>query len=72
MWSSEWAIEDLQELDRKTQAVMPQNKGKFNSELNLPLCLSPDLGGRGLKEKESIKLRRQRPPTTLRAVKIPI
>ena len=39
MWSSEWAIEDLQE-------------GKHNSESNPTLYLSPDLGGRGLKEIE--------------------
>ena len=46
MWSSEWAIEDLQELDRKTRSVIAQNKGKHN------LYLSPDLCGRGLKEIE--------------------
>ncbi|XP_068738811.1 uncharacterized protein [Montipora capricornis] len=52
MWSSEWAIEDLQELDRKTRAVIAQNKGRHNSESNPTLYLSPDLGGRGLKELE--------------------
>ena len=51
-WSSKWAIEDLQELDRKTRAVIAQNKGKQNSESNPTLYLSPDLGGRGLKEIE--------------------
>ena len=52
MWSSEWAIEDLQELERKSRAVIAQNKGKHNSESNPTLYLSPDLGGRGLKEIE--------------------
>ena len=52
MWSSEWVIEDLQELDRKTRAVIAQNKGKHNSESNPTLYLSPDLGGRGLNEIE--------------------
>ena len=47
MWSSEWAIEDLQELDRKAWAVIAQNKGKHNSKLNPTLYLSPDLGGSG-------------------------
>ena len=52
MWSSEWAIDDLQELDRKTRAIIAQNKGKHNSESNPILYLSPDLGGRCLKEIE--------------------
>ena len=42
--------EDLQELYRKTRAVIPQNKGKHNSESSPTLYLSPDLGGRGLIE----------------------
>ena len=46
MWSSEWAIEDLQDLDRKTREVIAQNKGEHNSESNPTL----NLGGRGLKE----------------------
>lgn len=50
--SSEWAIEDLPELDWKTWSVIAQNKGKHNSESNPTLYLSPDLGGRGLKETE--------------------
>ena len=50
--SSEWAIEDLQELDRKTPAVITQNKGKHNSKSNPTLYRSPDLGGRGSKEIE--------------------
>ena len=32
--------------------IIAQNKGKHNSESNLTLYLSPDLGGRGLKEIE--------------------
>ena len=40
------------QLDRKTRAVIAQNKGKHNSESNPTLYLSPDLGGRGLKEIE--------------------
>ena len=52
MWSSEWVIEDLQELDRRTRAVIAQNKGKHDSESNPTLYLSPDLGGKGLKEIE--------------------
>ena len=33
MWSSEWTMEDLQELDRRTRAVIAQKaqKGKHNS-----------------------------------------
>lgn len=50
MWSSEWAMEDLQELDRKTRAVIAQSKGKQHSESNPTLYQSPDLGGSGLKE----------------------
>ena len=52
MWSCEWAIEDLQELDRKTRGIIAQNKGKHNHESNSMLYLSPDFGGRGLKELE--------------------
>ena len=50
MWSSEWAMDDRQELDRKTRAVIAQNKGKHHSESNPTLYQSPDLGGSGLKE----------------------
>ena len=37
---------------QKDWAVIAQNKGKHNSESNPTLNLSPDLGGRGLKEIE--------------------
>lgn len=50
IWSSEWAMEDLQELNRKTRSVIAQNKGKHHSESNPTLYQSPDLGGSGLKE----------------------
>ena len=50
MWSGEWAMGDLQQLDRKTRAVRAQNKGKHHSESNPTLYQSPDLGGSVLKE----------------------
>ena len=45
-------IEDLQELDRKTPAVVAKKKGKHNYESNPVLYLSTDLEGCGLKEIE--------------------
>ena len=52
MWSCDWTIEDLQELDRKTCAAIAQNKGKHNYKSNPILYLSTDLGGRSLNEIE--------------------
>ena len=50
MWSSERAMDDRQELDRKTQAVIAHNKGKHHSELIPTLYQPPDVGGSGVKE----------------------
>ena len=52
MCSWKWVIEDLQELDRKTPAVVAKKKGKHNYESNPVLYLSTDLEGCGLKEIE--------------------
>lgn len=43
-------MDDRQELDRKTRAVIAQNKGKHHSESNPTLYQSLDLGGSGVKE----------------------
>ena len=43
-------MDDRQEPDRKTRAVIAQNKGKHHSESNPTLYQSPHWGGSSLKE----------------------
>ena len=50
MWSSDWPISSLQELDRNARKIIWKFKGKHYHESNPLLCLPPERGRRGFQE----------------------
>ena len=50
MWSSDWPISSLQELDRNARKIIYKFKGKHYHESNPLLYLPPERGGRGFQE----------------------
>ena len=50
MWSSDWPISSLQELDRNARKIICKFKGKHYHESNPLLYLPPERGGRGFQE----------------------
>ena len=54
MWTTDWSISDLKELDRKTRQVMNENKGKHKHESNPLLYLPFSKGGKGMQELETL------------------
>lgn len=54
MWTTDWNIQHLQELDRKTRAIMNENRCKHNHESNAILYLPCHKGGKGLQQIEML------------------
>ena len=54
MWTADWPIEHLRELDRSTRQLMNDNKAKHKHESNSLLYLPVDKGGKGMQELETL------------------
>ena len=54
MWTADWPIEHLRELDRSTRQLMNDNKAKHKHESNSLLHLPVDKGGKGMQELETL------------------
>ena len=69
MWSSDWPISSLQELDRNARKIICKFKGKHYHESNPLLYLPPERGGRGCQEITQLYKTTKKRPTTLQPVK---
>ena len=54
MWSTDWCINNLKELDRLTRHVINECSGKHKYESTRLLYLPSEEGGKGLIEIESV------------------
>ena len=54
MWTADWPIEHLRELDRSTRQIMNNNKAKHKHESNSLLYLPAGKGGKGMQELETL------------------
>ena len=57
MWTADWPIEHLRELDRSTRQIMNDNKAKHKHESNSLLYLPVGKGGKGMQELETTKIK---------------
>ena len=57
MWTADWPIEHLRELDRNTRQIMNDNKAKHKHESNSLLYLPVGKGGKGMQELETTKIK---------------
>lgn len=55
MWTADWLINDLKELDRTTREVIRKTGAIHNESLKL-LYLPEDQGGRGLKSMSTMSI----------------
>ena len=54
MWTADWPIEHLRELDRSTRQIMNDNKAKHKHESTSLLYLPVGKGGKGMQELETL------------------